>query len=128
MKIFICEHDPYRAKLIQDILGVYNYKLVTVNEHNNFLEKAHSQKPAVIVMDAKFADTYNQDIIGRLRSDPVTSQIPVIYINSSEYNSTVSEQPIFDELTAVVNEPLKIKNLRHYIDRWTTLRSLYIKH
>ncbi|MEJ2543833.1 MAG: 5'-nucleotidase [Calditrichaceae bacterium] len=24
--------------------------------------------------------------------------------------------------------PLKIKNLRHYIDRWTTLRSLYIKH
>lgn len=128
MKIFICEHDPYRAKLIQDILGVYNYKLITVNEHNNFMEKAHSQKPAVIVMDAQFAQTPKQDIMGRLRSDPVTSQIPVIYIESNDYETSASEQPIFDELTAVVNEPLKIKNLRHYIDRWTTLRSLYIKH
>ena len=32
MKIFICEQDPYKAKLIQDILGVYNYKIVTVQK------------------------------------------------------------------------------------------------
>jgi CheY-like chemotaxis protein len=127
MKIFICEHDPYRAKLIQDILGVYNYKLVTVNEHNNFLEKAHKQRPAVIVMDSQFAQTPQQDIMEKLRSNPVTSKIPVVYIDSDNQIGTDGTAS-FDELTAVVSEPLKIKNLRHYIDRWTTLRSLYIKH
>lgn len=127
MKIFICEQDPYRAKLIQDILGVYNYKLITVNEQNRFFEQAHSQKPAVIVMDSCFADNSNQNMINRLRKDPVTSQIPVIYISSNGYQDK-NEQPKLDDLTAVVNEPLKIKNFRHYIDRWTTLRSLYIRH
>jgi len=127
MKIFVCEQDPYRAKLIHDILGVYNYKIVTVNKFGDFFKEAYQQKPAVIVMNEQFAKESGTEVLAKLRTDPVTSQIPVIFIR----NNNILENPLpltSDGLTEFVAEPIKIKNLRHYIDRWTIFRSLYIKH
>jgi len=127
MKIFICEQDPYRAKLIEDILGVYNYKIVKVNRQNDFFKEAYSQKPAVVVMNEMFAANTDSDFLSKVRKDPVTSSIPVIYISNQKPIEDF-QLNTFDQLTEFVHEPLKIKNLRHYIDRWTTFRSLYIKH
>jgi len=124
MKIFICEQDPYKAKLMQDILGVYNYKIVTIQKESDFFKEAQQQKPAVVIMNDIF---WQDDILSRLRTDPATSKIPVIFIGSAF--KTESEKRIgFDGLTEFLPETFKIKNLRHYIDRWTTLRSLYIRH
>mgnify|MGYP005839848867 CR=1 FL=1 len=127
MKIFICEQDPYRAKLIHDILGVYNYKIITVNKHTEFFKEVNSHKPAVIVMNQMFAQNSDTDFLTKMRNNPVTASIPVIYImNNSQSKEEVT--PRFDNLTEFVSEPIKIKNLRHYIDRWTTFRSLYVRH
>jgi len=128
MKIFICEQDPYRAKLIQDILGVYNYKIITVNKHTEFFKEVNSHKPAVIVMNQMFAQNSETDFLTKMRSNPVTSSIPVIYIMNNKISNEEEQVPKFDELTEFVSEPIKIKNLRHYIDRWTTFRSLYVRH
>ncbi len=129
MRIFICEQDPYRAKLIHDILGVYNYKIITVNDQNELFRQAYSRKPAVIVMSEMFPKKSAAEMLNKLRNDPVTSKIPVIFIGSrSLMEEQVFHQHMFDNLTEFLPEPIKIKNLRHYIDRWTTLRSLYIKH
>ena len=120
MKIFICEQDPFKAKLIQDILAVYNYKIITVKKQSDFFREAYSQKPAVIVMNEMFA--HDSDM------DPIISLIPVIYISDKKPSERKVDAMTLDNLIEFVQEPVKIKNLRHYIDRWTTLRSLYIKH
>ncbi len=126
MRIFVCEQDAHRAKLIQDVLGVYNYKVITVNNSTDFFKKVRNQRPTVIVLNELFAQQSGLDLLRRLRKNPVTSRVPVIYIRpdaSGELSSSA-----FDELTEFVNEPIKIKNLRHYIDRWTTFKSLYIQN
>jgi response regulator RpfG family c-di-GMP phosphodiesterase len=128
MKIFICEQDAYKAKLIQDILSVYNYKLVTVKKQADFFKEAYNQKPAVIVMNELFAKDSDIDMLQKMRQDPVISLIPVIYISDKKPSERSLDAMSLDNLTEFVQEPVKIKNLRHYIDRWTTLRSLYIKH
>lgn len=128
MKIFICEQDPYRAKLIQDVLGVYNYNIVTVKRQSDFFKEAHLQKPSVIIMNEVFAGQSDNNILARLRKDPATSHVPVIYIGNASALGVNSSNIGYDRLIEILQEPFKIKNLRHYIDRWTTLRSLYIKH
>ncbi len=123
MKIFICEQDPYRAKLIQDILGIYNYRIVNVNHISDLFRKAHFQRPKVIVVDETFIENSAHDFFRRLRKDPITAKIPVIYIsNHSNMNNEI------DQLTEVLQEPFKIKNFRHFIDRWTIFRSLHLKN
>lgn len=124
MKIFICEQDPYRAKLIQDILGIYNYRIVNVNHISDLFRKAHFQRPKVIVVDETFIENSPRDFFRRLRRDPITAKIPVIFI-SNRTSNIVSES---DHLTEIIQEPFKIKNFRHYIDRWTIFRSLYLKN
>jgi two-component system cell cycle response regulator DivK len=128
MKIFICEQDPCRAKLIQDILGVYNYKIVTVSKYNEFFKEAYNQKPSIIIIHDTFAENAGVDMMGRLRKDPLTAKIPVIYISNGSGSENKVKPTGYDTLTQVVQEPFKIKNFRHYIDRWTTFRSLYVKH
>ncbi len=124
MKIFICEQDPYRAKLIEDILGIYNYRIVNVNHISDLFRKAHFQRPKVIVVDETFVENSPHDFFRRLRRDPITAKIPVIFI-SNRISNIANES---DQLTEVIQEPFKIKNFRHYIDRWTIFRSLHLKN
>lgn len=128
MKIFICEQDPYKAKLMQDILSVYKYKVVTVGNRGELFKQTHQVKPAIIVMNEAFAQTPGNEMLCSLRQNPETANIPVIYIRNDESIEQQLSQYQFDGLTEIVQEPIKIKNLRHYIDRWTTFRSLYVKH
>ncbi|MCD6376191.1 MAG: hypothetical protein J7L94_11735 [Caldisericaceae bacterium] len=125
MKIFICEQDPYRAKLIQDLLSIYNYRLVTINHISDLFRKAHFQRPKIIVVDETFVEQAPQDFFRRLRRDPITAKIPVIFIKNKSSNINQME---IDNLTEIVSEPFKIKNFRHFIDRWTIFRSLYLQN
>lgn len=128
MKIFVCENDPYRAKLMHDILSVYNYKIVTVGSEGDFFKKAQLQKPAIIVLNERFAQHSGNEMLEMLRRDPSTANTPVIFIKNDNSLEQQLVQYRFDQLTEVVQEPIKIKNLRHFVDRWTTFRSLYVRH
>lgn len=128
MKIFICEQDPYRAKLYHDVLGVYNYKLITVKKHCDLFKEAYNQKPALIVMNETFAQKSGSDMLARLRTDPLTARVPVIFIKTDDAVNYAPSNTPFDDMIQFVREPIKIKNLRHYIDRWTTFRSINLRH
>ncbi len=127
MKIFICEQDQNKAKSMQAILGHYSYKVVTVQKNIDLFKQVNQQRPAVIIVNESFNEYCSIETINRLKNDPETSNIPVIYIGKD--NEIISSlYPQKNAFVEIVQEPVKIKNLKHYIDRWTTFRSLYIKH
>lgn len=55
MKVMICEENPDKAKVIEDLLNVYKFKVITLTESMNFVKKVQSYKPAVIILNEKFA-------------------------------------------------------------------------
>lgn len=124
MKIFICEQDNSRAKSMEAVLGRKRFKVVTVNKNQDLFRQVNQQRPAIIIVNQNFSEDSGVDTVNRLKNDPSTSDIPIIYIGySGEVLSTFNH-----DLLKVIQEPVKIKNLKHYIDRWTTFRSLYVKH
>lgn len=127
MKIFICEQDVAKAKSMQAILGMYDYNVVMVDKQTDLIRNISQQKPAVIIINQAFSKNSGFETVTRLRQDPETSKIPIIYIGSDYRNQ---DWPMMDitNLIEFVEEPVRIKNLRHYIDRWTTFRSIYIRH
>ena len=127
MKVMICEEDAIKAKVLTDLLNVYKFKLITLTKGVDFFRQIQTHKPAVIILNEKFTQKSGKEIVDRLRSNPVTSNIPIILIsNDNEVNATTNEYPV-DSLTELMHEPYKIKHLRHCVDRWTTFRSLHIK-
>lgn len=127
MKIFICEQDDSRARSMEAILGRKRFKVVTVNRNQDLFKQVNQHRPAVIIVNQNFTEDFGVDTVNRLKNDPHTSDIPIIYIGGSgEVLSTF--KAINHDYMQVIQEPVKIKNLKHYIDRWTTFKSLYVKH
>ena len=128
MKIMICEGNIGKAKLLMDLLNVYKFRLIILTENGEFFKKVQSYKPAIIIINKKFIEKPGENIINQIRSNPVSSKTPIIYISDSTDLINKAEELSKDSLTELIQEPYKIKHLRHYVDRWTTFRSLYIKH
>jgi CheY-like chemotaxis protein len=119
MKVMICDNNSDNAKVIKDLLNVYNLKFITVTNWGTFYKQVEIHKPAILILN----DTFPGQQLNKLRSHPVTKKIPIILI-SNRKNNRITDG---DTLTELFSEPFKIKHLRHVIDRWTTFRSLYIK-
>jgi len=127
MKVFICEQDVSKAKSIQAILGMNNFKVVTVEKHTDLYRNITHQRPAVIIINKGFSKNSGRDVVTKLKTDPNTSKIPIIYIGDQETDDQVSFSGN-ENLIEYIEEPIRIKNLRHYVDRWTTFRSIHVRH
>jgi DNA-binding response OmpR family regulator len=123
MKVMICDGDAERAKVLYDLLNVYKLQLVTVNRNLDLFKQIENHKPAVIILNEKFAPKLGSAMIARLRSNPVSKKIPIIFISAGG-QSIDSTKLHSDSLITMMQEPFKIKYLRHCIDRWTTFRCL----
>ena len=127
MKIMICDVNSDKAKVLEDLLKVYHFKLITLTNRGEFYKTVQNQKPAVIILNDNFTNKSIPVFYNQLRSNRITSKIPIIYISDKIDEDQLKEKLSEDSLIQLMQEPFKIKNLRHYIDRWTTLRSLYLR-
>ncbi len=123
----ICEENPDKAKVIEDLLNVYKFKVITLTDSVNFVKKVQTYKPAVIVMNKNFTKKPGDIMLNQLRTNPVGAKTPVIYISDENNDSLSINNFSGDALIELMQEPYKIKHLRHFIDRWTLFRSLHVK-
>ena len=85
MKVMICESDQDKAKVIEDLLNVYKFKVITLTDGMNFVKKVQSCKPAVIIMNEKFTKKPGDIVLNQLRTNPVGANTPVIFISDDRY-------------------------------------------
>ena len=127
MKVMICEENPDKAKVIEDLLNVYKFKVITLTESMNFVKKVQAHKPAVVIINENFTKKPGDIMLNKLRTNPVGAKTPVIYISEDNNVEKVLDTNGGDSLLELMQEPYKIKHLRHFIDRWTLFRSLHVK-
>ena len=125
MKVLVFETSKDRAKLINDLLADYRYK-IHINYHSDeVISKVQSVKPSLIIVNSNVRPDSGVSILEKIKTDPRYSKIPVILISdftSTELPAKLKKYPNVDYLV----EPFKIKNFRHIVERWVNFRSLYI--
>ncbi len=123
MKVLVYETSKDRAKLIQDLLGSYRYKVFCKYDNDSSMNDILEIKPSLIIMNVNHRSHF--ELLDKLKKHSRLSQIPIILIsnfNSKEIIEKISQLPNVDHLV----EPFKIKNFRHMVERWITFRSLYV--
>ncbi|MFZ0390888.1 MAG: hypothetical protein WAN36_10560 [Calditrichia bacterium] len=123
MKVLVYETSKDRAKLIEDLLGSYRYKIFMHHDNHASINQVLDIKPSLIIMNANHRE--HVEMLEKLKKHSRLSKIPVILISNldhSEIINQLSDLPNVDCLT----EPIKIKNFRHVIERWVNFRSLYL--
>ena len=121
----ICEGNEDKAKVLADLLNVYQFKLVKLSQGEDFLKQVQNHRPSVIILNETFAKGTHKDIIQQLRMNQTVGKTPVILISNGSNGEGFDFSD--DSLVQLMREPFKIKHLRHCVDRWTLFRSLYVK-
>jgi CheY-like chemotaxis protein/DNA-binding transcriptional MerR regulator len=84
--ILVIDDDPDHINILKTVLESNAYNVITAMRGRDGLEKATTEKPGMIILDVMIPDMDGMEICRRLKSDPVTSTIPVLVISSIPEN------------------------------------------
>ena len=81
--ILIVEDNEKNRKLVRDILQFKGYQLLESETAEAGIELARQHKPALILMDFHLPGMNGIEAFKILRTDPLTSSIPILAVTAS---------------------------------------------
>jgi len=81
-KVLVVDDDPGIVKVIGIILSTHGHEVIKAHNGNEGLELAGREKPDVILLDIMMPDIDGYEVIKRLKGNPDTAQIPVIFVTA----------------------------------------------
>jgi DNA-binding response OmpR family regulator len=83
-RILVVEDDPNVRGLLQTLLEVEGYAVVTASDGLEGLGQAATSSPDLVLLDLVMPDLGGARVLERLSDDPVLSKIPVIVVTGHE--------------------------------------------
>lgn len=81
--LLIVEDDPDILKLLQTTLTFRGYRVVTARNGREGLDVVRAERPAVVIADIMMPKLDGFGLVHRLRLDPETCDIPVVFITAT---------------------------------------------
>lgn len=81
-KILIVDDRPQNRELLGDILIQMNQPYVSARNGQEALYLAKEEKPDLILLDIMMPGMDGYEVFDRLKADPVTAEIPVIFVSA----------------------------------------------
>ena len=119
--LLIVEDDPDILKLLHTTLKFKGYRVVTARNGKEGLEAIHKERPAVVIADIMMPKLDGFGLVHRLRLNPETRDIPVMFITATyvtpedkEFALNIGatrflQKPVdLDEFQKTISELLKI--------------------
>lgn len=81
-KVLVVEDNDLNMKLFCDLLEAYDYEPLQTKNGFEAIEIAKKEQPSLILMDIQLPDVSGLEITQRIKSDALTSQIPIVAITA----------------------------------------------
>ena len=123
-KILVIDDRPNNIELLTVILTLQGYKIEQAEQGSTAFHSAKTASPEVILLDVTRSDLDNFEVCQKLKADPATQDIPIIFI--SAVNETHRKLKAFkygasdyitrpfqiDEVIARINSNIQISRLK----------------
>jgi DNA-binding response OmpR family regulator len=80
-RVLIVEDEPRIAEILADLLADEGYAPM-VSVDGAALATAHSEPPALILLDAMMPGMDGPEVCRRLKADPRTAHVPVVFLTA----------------------------------------------
>jgi two-component system cell cycle response regulator DivK len=80
--ILIVEDNARNLKLARDILNHVGYLTLEADNAEDGLALARARRPDLVLMDVQLPGMNGVEALGRLRTDPLTTDIPVVALTA----------------------------------------------
>jgi CheY-like chemotaxis protein len=81
--VLVADDEPEHAEIVSMLLTRRGYDVRVVYSAAEVIEQAVSQPPAVVLLDAYMPGTDGVVAAHRLRTEPRTASVPIIFITAS---------------------------------------------
>lgn len=80
--VLIADDNLLNLQLFSDLLKLKNIEVISLTQGEEVFEQAKKSQPNLIITDIRLGEVSGIKIIKQIKSDNVTSQIPVIAISA----------------------------------------------
>ena len=107
--ILIVEDDPDILKLLSTTLTFRGYRVITACNGKEGLEAVRRERPALVIADIMMPKLDGFGLVHRLRIDPETRPIPVIFITATFLSPEDKEFALDIGVTRFIQKPLDME-------------------
>lgn len=133
--ILVIDDNPTNLKVMVDFLHTHGYRVLTARSGSSALDRAYHGQPNLILLDVQMPEMDGLETCRRLKANPATQTIPVIFMTAMTDLSYKVEafsmgavdyivKPFqFEEVLARVNTHLQIYTLTHHLEQAVSTRT-----
>jgi two-component system phosphate regulon sensor histidine kinase PhoR len=115
--IVIVDDDPAVLATLRRAFGVFGYKNITeAGDGNELLEKLREGIPDLIVLDMKMPHMNGYEVIGRLKEDVRTKDIPIIIMSGYKVEYDQISEYIKKKAIPVMGKPVDMEQLKKFVN------------
>jgi DNA-binding response OmpR family regulator len=119
--LLIVEDDPDILKLLETTLSFSGYRVITARNGKEGLEAIKLERPAVVIADIMMPKLDGFGLVHRMRIDPETRNIPVIFITATYVAPEDKEFALTIGATRFIQKPVALDKLLETITELTQL-------
>jgi signal transduction histidine kinase len=121
--ILIVDDTPINLRVIVESLEGHGYQIVVATRGEEALKRANYVKPDLILLDVMMPDLNGFEICRRLKAQPATHDIPVIFMTSL---ASVDDKVTGFSVGAIdyVTKPLHVEEVRARVNTHLGLRAM----
>jgi DNA-binding response OmpR family regulator len=107
--LLLVEDDPDILKLLQTTLTFKGYRVITARNGSEGLEAVQRERPAIVIADIMMPKLDGFGLVHRLRLNPETRDIPVVFITATYVSPEDREFALDIGATRFIQKPLELK-------------------
>src|ERR1700749_2200987 len=119
-KILIIDDDQLTSTTWSMGLKNASFDVINATNGQDGINQAKSQKPDLILLDQIMPDMLGNEVLGTLKQDPETSQIPVMLISNYNENQMMKDAISQGAIDYILKYQIETKDL---VDKVKTLLS-----
>jgi len=117
--ILVVDDVPENLQVIGSLLGKHNYDIRVASRGQQALDSAFYEPPDLVLLDISMPGINGYEVCRRLRDNPVTSEVPVIFLTaahvSPEQMQEGFEAGAVDYITKPVDDLVLVARVRTHV-------------
>jgi CheY-like chemotaxis protein len=116
-KILVVEDNDDQRELLVQILNHFGYDVIEAGSGSAAINRASEVHPDIILMDVYLPEMTGDEITARLKANPATRDIPVVFTTAFLVQVLKNRAP-FAGAAEILQKPFSLTTLRKILDRY----------
>lgn len=117
-RILVIDDEKDLLVILEKGLSAEGYSVITADNGHDGIASAKTKHPDLMILDRVLGDIQGEEVATRLREDPITKNIPVIFLSALLSAPNNSERCALLGNSATLTKPYNFEDLLEVIEKY----------